>query len=107
MATSQKRQFTGIFQNVSSASASLTPGTLTTDTSEAVTIAVPGALMGDIVFVSLGGGIAQTALIQVTGEVLAANVVSVVFSNTTAGPLTPAAGVYTVVACTLDPVMSI
>lgn len=105
MSTSQKRQFNDIFQNISSGSASLTPGALTTDTSEAVTIAIPGALIGDVVFVSLAG--AQTALIQVTGEVLAAGVVSVVFSNTTAGTLTPAAGVYTVVSCTLDPKMSL
>lgn len=105
MGTSQKRQFNDIFTNVSSASASLTPGALTTDTSEAVTIAVPGCLVGDLVWVSLAG--AQTALIQVTGEVLVAGTVSVVFSNTTAGSLTPAAGVYTVVALTLDPKMSL
>lgn len=106
MSTSQRRQFQDIFANISSGSASLTPGALTTDTSEAVTVTVPGAQIGDVVFVSLAA-VAQTALIQVTGEVLVAGVVSVVFSNTTAGTLTPAAGVYTVVSCTLDPKMSL
>ena|SRR5579859_3569392 len=105
MSTSQKRQFNDIFQNVSAGSASLTPGALTTGTSEIVTVAVTGAVIGDVVFVSCA--VAQTAGIQVTGRCDAANVVSIEFSNTTAGSLTPAAGVYTVVSCTLDPKMSL
>jgi hypothetical protein len=105
MSTSQRRQFQDIFANVSAASASLTPGALTTDTSEIVTVTVPGAAVGDVVFVSLAA--AQTAGIQVTGRCDAAGVVGIEFSNTTAGSLTPASGVYTVVSCTLDPKMSL
>jgi hypothetical protein len=107
MSTSQRRQFQDIFANVSSASASLTPSALTTGTSEIVTVTVPGAAIGDIVFVSAGTAAGQTAGIQVTGRCDAAGVVSIEFSNTTAGTLTPVAGVYTVVSCTLDPKMSL
>lgn len=105
MSTSQKRQFNDIFQNFSAGSAALTPGALTTNTSGASTVAVPGAAVGDVVFVS--SSVAQTAGIQVTGQVYAAGVVSIVFSNTSAGSLTPVAATYTVVACTLDPKMSL
>lgn len=105
MATSQKRQFNDIFQNFSAGSAALTPGALTTNTSGVSTVAVPGAAVGDVVFVS--ASVAQTANVQVTGQVYAAGVVSIVFSNTSAGSLTPVAAVYTVVACTLDPKMAL
>lgn len=105
MSTSQKRQFNDIFTNISSGSAALTPSALTTNTSEASTVAVPGAAVGDVVFVS--ASVAQTANIQVTGQVYAAGVVSIIFSNTSAGSLTPVAATYTVVSCTLDPKMSL
>lgn len=111
MSTSQKRQFNDVFTNVSSGSAALTPAALTTNTSGASTVAVPGALVGDVVLVTqntaAGAPVAQTAGIQVTGQVYAAGVVSIVFSNTSAGSLTPVAAVYTVVALTLDAKMSL
>lgn len=106
MSTSQKRQYNDIFTNMSSGSAALTPGALTTNTSEVVTVTVPGAAVGDVVFVS-AGAVAQTSGIQVTGQVYAAGVVSIIFSNTSAGSLTPAAATYTVVCNTLDPKMSL
>ena len=106
MSTSQRRQFQDVFANVSSASAALTPGLLTTNTSEIVTVAVPGAAVGDVVSVSAGAS-AQTAGIQVTGRCDAAGVVSIEFSNTSAGSLTPVSSTYTVVSCTLDAKMSL
>lgn len=106
MATSQKRQWNDIFLNFSAGSAALTPLSMNANTSSvANTIAVPGALVGDIVFVSTL--VAQTAAIQQAGQVYAPGVVSIVFSNTTGGALIPVSTVYTVVACTLDPKMGL
>jgi hypothetical protein len=84
--------FQRVFQQVNSASASLTPGTLTANTvNTSNTIACPGAAIGDIVDVSapasLGG-------IMMQGEVTAANVVTIKFLS--AATTAPSAGVYKV-----------
>jgi hypothetical protein len=105
MSTNQKRQYTDVFQNTTAGSASLTPALVpTVTTNSASTIAVPGCLVGDIVDVSAP---ASLGALHVQGEVQAAGTVTLKFANTTAGSLTPPAGVYTVVCHTLDPKMSL
>lgn len=84
--------FQRVFNQVNTASASLTPGTLTANTvNVANTVACPGAAIGDIVDVaapaSLGG-------IMMQGEVTAANVVTIKFLS--AATTAPSAGVYKV-----------
>lgn len=96
MAQQSRAQFQGLFSNVSTANASVTPGALTAGTvNTATTIACPGCAVGDIVDVSapasLGG-------IMMQGEVEAAGVVTLKFLSgaTTA----PSAGVYKVTCYT-------
>jgi hypothetical protein len=104
MSTSQKRYFNDIFTNFSAGSASITPGAATTGTTVTSTIAVPGCLVGDVVFASAPAALGN---VQMVGEVTAAGTVTLKFSNTTAGTLTPPAGVYTVIACTVDAKMGL
>lgn len=104
MATSQKRQFNDVFTNQNSGSASVTPGAATTGITVTVAITVPGALVGDVVWVSAPAAIGNLTM---TGEVTAANTVTIKFANTTAGSLTAPAGVYTVITNTVDPKMSL
>lgn len=74
---------------------SLTPVAVAQATSAEQSFTVPGLVVGDIVDVNLNG--AQTAgLGIVNARVSAANTLTVMFSNATAGSLTPAAGTYVV-----------
>jgi hypothetical protein len=103
MATSQKRQFNGVFQNVSAGSASLTPAADGTETTGvASSIPVPGCSVGDVVFIVAPGSLGA---LQLDGEVQTAGTVVLKFANTTAGSLTPPAGVYTAICMTPDPAM--
>lgn len=90
--TTDRTSFQAIFQQVSSGSAALTPGSLTAGTvSTANTVACPGAALGDIVFVSAPAAIGATIM---WGEVTAVNVVTIKFlSGATTAPPT---GVYKV-----------
>lgn len=92
MAILSRSSFQRVFQQINTASATLTPGTLTANTvNTANTVACPGAAIGDVVDVSapasLGGIIMQ-------GEVTAANVVTIKFLS--AATTAPGAGVYKV-----------
>jgi len=78
-----REQFQGIFDKVVEVRATIDADSLTTGTNDIDTIAVPGVLLGDMVLgVSLGVDVAG---MQVTAYVSAANVVTVVFNNITAG----------------------
>lgn len=72
---------------------SLTPTALTASTTTAQTYTVPGLQLLDFVEVNFGG--AQTAGVGIVNtRVTAANTLEIVYSNSTAGTPTPAAGVY-------------
>ena len=95
MALSQASQYRTLVDSVYVASASITPGAITTGTTGATqTIAVPGALVGDVVTMR-APAVLGSVIMQ--GEVTAANTVTVKFANTTAGTITPPAGIYTAI----------
>ena len=74
---------------------SLTPTALTASTTTAQTFTVPGLQLNDAVSVSFNG--AQTAGVGIgNARVTAANTLEIVFTNSTAGTPTPAAGVYSI-----------
>lgn len=92
MALNAPTQYRGLVDSVRSASASLTPALVTTGTTGvASTITVPGAAVGDVVTVVAPAALGSVLL---QGEVTAANTVTLKFANTTAGSITPPAGVY-------------
>lgn len=73
---------------------SLTPVSVLANTSAEQTFTVPGLLVGDVVGVTFNG--VMTAGLGITNaRVSAVNVLTVGFQNSTAGPLTPTAGTYT------------
>jgi hypothetical protein len=74
---------------------SLTPTALTASTTTSQTFTVLGLQTNDSVTVNFNG--AQTAGVGIANAyVSAANVLTVVFSNSTAGTPTPAAGIYVI-----------
>lgn len=88
-------QYRSLVDQVFSASAPITPGAVTTGTTGATqTITVPGALVGDVVTMRAPAVLGNVVM---QGEVTAANTVTVKFANTTAGSITPPAGVYTAI----------
>ena len=98
-------QFRDIVSSVCAAAAvSLNPGATATGTTTTATATVNGCAVGDFVEVSC-----QTALgnVQIGGEVTAANTVTVKFSNTTAGSITPAGGaaLYNIVVYQRNPML--
>lgn len=73
----------------------LTPTALVASTTTAQNFTVPGLMVNDLVQVSYNG--AQTAGVGIgNAYVSAANTLTIVFTNSTAGTPTPAAGVYLV-----------
>lgn len=77
--------------------ATLTPVSVAGATTAAQTFTIPGLQLLDLITINLNG--AQTAGIGIVNAfVSAANVLTVVFSNSTAGALTPAAGLYLLTA---------
>jgi len=71
----------------------LTPGALTASTTTPLTFTVPGLLPNDAVNVTFNG--VQTLGVGIgNAYVSAANVLTIVFTNSTAGTPTPAAGQY-------------
>lgn len=78
------------------AGVTLTPTALTASTTTAQTFTIPGLVLNDAVNVTFNG--AQTAGVGIgNAYVSAANVLTIVFTNSTAaGTPTPAAGVYIV-----------
>lgn len=95
-----RTSFQRVVQQVNSASASLTPALVTTGaTGVASTIAVPGALVGDVVDV-VGPSSLLNLILQ--GEVTAVGVVTLKFANVSAGSITPPAGIYKAVTYTLS-----
>lgn len=71
----------------------LTPTALTASTTTSQTFTVPGLQLLDAVGVNFNG--AQTAGVGIgNAYVSAANTLTIVFTNSTAGTPTPAAGVY-------------
>lgn len=86
--------FQRVFQQVNTASATLTPTAAAAGvTNVASTVAVPGALVGDIVDVSAPSSLLNLIL---QGEVTAVGVVTLKFANVSAGSITPPAGLYKV-----------
>ena len=78
-----REQFQGVFDKVYEVRALINADSLTTGTNDADTIAVPGVALGDMVLgVSLGVSLAG---IQATAYVSAADTVTIVFNNITAG----------------------
>lgn len=95
MSLNQPVQYRDLFDSAYVASANITPALVTTNTTGvASTIAVPGALVGDVVTVRAPAALGNVTL---QGEVTAAGVVTLKFSNLTAGSITPPAGVYTAI----------
>ena len=73
----------------------LTPTALTASTTTSQTFTVPGVQLNDVVAMQYNG--AQTAGVGIgNAYVSALNVLTIVFTNSTAGTPTPAAGVYVV-----------
>lgn len=73
----------------------LTPTALTASTTTSQTFTVAGLQLNDAVQVTFSG--AQTAGVGIGNTyVSAANVLTIVFTNSTAGTPTPAAGVYVI-----------
>jgi len=82
-ATRAREQFQGLFSDMWEVKATINADSLTTGTNDIDTIAVPGVALGDVVLgVSLGVSLAG---MQVTAYVSAADTVTVVFNNITAG----------------------
>ncbi len=78
-----REQFQGIFEKVLEVRATINADSLSTGTNDIDTVAVPGVALGDMIIgCSLG---VDAAGMQVTAYVSAANVVTVVFNNITAG----------------------
>ena len=78
-----REQFQGLFTDFWAVKATIDADSLTTGTNDTDTVTVPGVALGDIVLgVSLGVDVAG---MQVTAYVSAANTVTVVFNNITAG----------------------
>jgi hypothetical protein len=78
-----REQFQGLFTDFWAVKATINADSLSTGTNDIDTITVPGVGLGDIVLgVSLGVDVAG---MQVTAYVSAANTVTVVFNNITAG----------------------
>lgn len=78
-----REQFQGLFTDFWAVKATINADSLTTGTNDTDTVTVPGVALGDIVLgVSLGVDVAG---MQVTAYVSAANTVTVVFNNITAG----------------------
>jgi|SRR6516164_2835247 hypothetical protein len=74
---------------------SLTPTALTASTTTAQTFTVPGLQVNDLISINLAA--AQTAGVGIVNAYVSApNTMVVVFSNSTAGTPTPAAGTYLV-----------
>lgn len=91
----QATQYRRVYDQVGSASASLTPTAAGAGvTNVASTITVAGAAIGDIVDV-----VAPSSLLNLIlqGEVTAANTVTLKFANVSAGSLTAPAGIYTAI----------
>jgi len=90
-----REQFQGVFDKVYEVRAMINADSLTTGTNDTDTIAVPGVALGDMVIgCSLG---VDAAGMQGTAYVSAANVVTVVFNNITAGTVNLASAVYKVI----------
>lgn len=87
-----------VVQQVSAASASVTPGAATTGVTVTVTVPCPGCAIGDVVDVSAPSAIGNLTM---SGEVTAAGTVTIKFANVTAGTLTAPAGIYKVVCYSL------
>jgi hypothetical protein len=78
-----REQFQGVFEKVFEVRATINADSLSTGTNDIDTVAVPGVALGDMIIgCSLG---VDAAGMQVTAYVSAANVVTVVFNNITAG----------------------
>ena len=78
-----REQFQGLFTDFWAVKATINADSLSTGTNDTDTITVPGVGLGDIVLgVSLGVDVAG---MQVTAYVSAANTVTVVLNNITAG----------------------
>lgn len=99
-------QFRGLFLGgahalVTADFASATDAAATSGASVNVTVAVPGAQLGDLVLVAPQSSDAQVAGAGFTGVVIAANSVSIKFQNDTGGTLDLAAtDLYAVVCLT-------
>jgi hypothetical protein len=77
---------------------SLTPTALTASTTTSQTFTIPGLQTTHYVFVNFQG--AQTAGVGIANAyVSATDTLTIVFSNSTAGTPTPAAGVYGILVC--------
>lgn len=75
--------------------ATLTPTALTASTTTPQTFTIPGLQLLDVVGVTFNG--VQTLGVGIgNAYVSAANVITIVFTNSTAGTPTPAAGIYTI-----------
>lgn len=71
------------------ATATWSPGSIAAGASATTTVTVPGVALGDLAMASYSA--ALQAGLTITAHVSAANTVTVVIHNTTAGPLTPTA----------------
>lgn len=98
MSFSDRTSWQALVQQVNIASGSLTPSAVTTGTTGSSTLAVPNSQLGDLVDVSAPAAIGNLVM---QGEVTAAGTVTIKFANTTAGSITPPAGVYRVITYTL------
>jgi len=90
-------QFRGVFSDTWVVTATLDTASLGTGATTTDTVAVPGVALGDIV-IGLSAGVSLAGL-QRSAYVSAANVVTIVTQNPTAGTVDLAATVIDVVVC--------
>jgi len=93
MAVNGRVQFQDLNSNlITLASVSLNPGATASGTTSTATATLTGAAVGDYVEATCNTALGN---VQLGAEVTAANTVTLKFSNTTAGSITPAGGAAT------------
>ena len=85
----------------------LTPVAVLQATAAEQSFTIPGLVVGDYVNGNLTSGTQTAGIGIVNMRVSAANTLTIAFSNSTAGSLTPAAGVYTVNVCRPESVQNL
>jgi hypothetical protein len=81
---------------------SITPSSVSANTTSAQNFTVPGLQVGDLVNCWGYNGSQTTGIVAVEADVINANVLTIQFGNVTGSTATPAAGVYTIEVVRLE-----